>query len=594
MNKVKNKKLFRTFAVDAGNIDIENRKVKVAFSSENPVERFFGNEILSHDPKAVDLTRLMDGAPLLLQHDPERQIGVVEVASIDADKIGRATVRFSKSAEAQDIFQDVVDGIRSKISVGYLIDEMEQDLKKKENYTATRWSPLELSIVSIPADSTVGVGRSENLEEENNLINNNSQIIKIKENKMEETKVTSNEDVLKSERVRVEEIEATSAKFVGRVSKVDELRSEAVKKGWTSERFKGEIADRISDSKPFEAPSSEIGLSQKEKNKYSIRNLILSQIPNTGVRADFEREVSNAVVSKTGRAPRGLFLPYDLQTRDLLAGSGTGANLVGTQFQPQNFQEMLYANQVSVKLGAKSLTGLSQNIAIPKRTAGATSYWVTENAAVTESAATFGQITMSPKTVGAKTDLSRNLLMQGLPSVDTLIQEDMATQLALAIDKAVYFGSGSSGEPTGIVSTSGVGGVTITSNTVSWANLLEFESDVLNANVNSTNCAFVSTPAIQAILKSKVKVSSDSREFAQHEGKVNGYGMNVSSAITSGYLLFGDHSQILVGYFGNGLDIVVDPYSGSNAGTVAITSFISCDVAVRVAASFSVASGITA
>ena len=115
MNKVKNKKLYRTFAVDAGNIDIENRKVKVAFSSENPVERFFGNEILSHDPKAVDLTRLMDGAPLLLQHDPERQIGVVEVASIDADKIGRATVRFSKSAEAQDIFQYVVDGIRSKI-----------------------------------------------------------------------------------------------------------------------------------------------------------------------------------------------------------------------------------------------------------------------------------------------------------------------------------------------------------------------------------------------------------------------------------------------------------------------------------------------
>ncbi len=593
MNKVKNKKLYRTFAVDAGNIDIENRKVKVAFSSENPVERFFGNEILSHDPKAVDLTRLMDGAPLLLQHDPERQIGVVEVASIDNDKIGRATVRFSKSSEAQDIFQDVVDGIRSKISVGYLIDEMEQDLKVKNNYTATRWSPLELSIVSIPADSTVGVGRSENLIEENNVVNNNSQIIKIKENKMEETKVISNDDVLKSERCRVEEIEATSAKFVGRVSKIDELRSEAVKKGWSSERFKGEIADRISDGKPFEAPSSEIGLSQKEKAKYSIRNLILSQIPNTGVRAEYEREISNAVVSKTGRAPRGLFLPYDLQTRDLLAGSGTGANLVGTQYRPENFQEMLYANQLSVKLGAKSLTGLSQNIAIPKRTAGPTAYWVTENAAVTESAATFGQITMSPKTVGAKTDLSRNLLMQGLPSVDSLIQEDMAMTLALAIDKAVYFGSGSSGEPTGIVSTSGVGGVTITSNNITWSNLLEFETDVLNANVNSTNCAFVTTPAIQAILKAKVKVSSDSREFAQHEGKVNGYGVNVSSAITSGYVLFGDHSQILVGYFGNGLDVVVDPYSGSSAGTVAITSFISCDIAVRVAAAFSVASGVT-
>lgn len=599
MNKqILNTKTYRDFKVDSGNIDKENRLVKIAFSSENPVERFFGNEILSHEAGAVDMTRLLDGAPLLLDHDSSKVIGVVENAKIDSDKIGRAVVRFSRNPEAELIFQDVIDGIRKKISVGYIINQITEVAKKSADaistFLATSWTPLEVSIVGIPADSSVGVGRSEENINEENLENKN---IKINERKikMEEVKNDNLEkqDVIKTERERVSEIEATAKKFVGRVGNIEDLRTSAVRNGWSAEQFKAAVADKLSDGKPFETPNTEIGLSEKEIKNYSIQNLILTQIPNTGVRADFEREISNELIKKTGKAPRGLFVPYEVQKRDLLAGSGTGANLVGTQLRPESFIEMLYANQLAIKLGAKTLTGLNQNIAIPKRTAGATAYWVSENSAVTESASTFSQLTMSPKTVGAKTDFSRNLLMQGLPQIDQLITEDMAVQLAKAIDNAVFHGSGSSGEPTGLASQSGVGGVTITSNTITWANLLEYESDVLAANASSSNCKWATTPAIQAILKSKVKVSGDSREFAMGgDGKVNGYDVNVSSNISSGYLFFGDFSQYLIGYFGN-LDVIVDPYSGSSAGTVAITAFSSVDCAARVPGAFSFSSGIT-
>jgi len=156
------KTLTREATFRADSINVENRTVDLAFSSESPVERFYGAEILSHDLGAVRLGRIKDGAPLLMQHSPSRQIGVVASAKIDQDKTGRAKVRFSRSAEAEEIFQDVQDGIRTKVSVGYMVHDMvlEESGDDGDTYRITDWEPLELSLVSIPADNAVGVGRS--------------------------------------------------------------------------------------------------------------------------------------------------------------------------------------------------------------------------------------------------------------------------------------------------------------------------------------------------------------------------------------------------------------------------------------------------
>jgi len=154
----------RSVELDRSAINEDERTVELAFSSEEPVERSFGREVLDHDPKSVNLSRLNGGAPLLLEHDRGEQIGVVEDARVDPDKVGRATVRFSKAARAQEIFQDVLDGIRRMVSVGYRVDEFVQDSVDgdgPETYRAKSWSPLEVSIVSIPADTSVGVARGE-------------------------------------------------------------------------------------------------------------------------------------------------------------------------------------------------------------------------------------------------------------------------------------------------------------------------------------------------------------------------------------------------------------------------------------------------
>lgn len=148
-----------TFRADS--VNEEARTVEIAFSSEAPVNRWYGKEILSHAPGAVIMKRLKDGAPLLHQHRPGEQIGVVDSARIDQDKTGRAVVRFSRGSAADEIFQDVKDGIRRKVSVGYIVHNVKLDESndKDDTYIVKKWEPLELSLVSIPADNAVGVGR---------------------------------------------------------------------------------------------------------------------------------------------------------------------------------------------------------------------------------------------------------------------------------------------------------------------------------------------------------------------------------------------------------------------------------------------------
>jgi HK97 family phage prohead protease len=140
--------------------EVEDRTYEFPFSSEYPVARYFGNEILSHEKGAADLSRLNDSAPLLFNHDPDRVIGVVERAYLDDKKRkGYAKVRFSRNPFAQEILSDVKDGVLRNVSFGYSIDKMEE--REGGDFVATSWAPYEVSVVSIAADPhQVGIGRS--------------------------------------------------------------------------------------------------------------------------------------------------------------------------------------------------------------------------------------------------------------------------------------------------------------------------------------------------------------------------------------------------------------------------------------------------
>ncbi len=158
---MKTKTLYRNIAVRAEDVNEESRTIDLSFSSESPVERWFGNEVLDHKRNSVDLSRLNDGAPLLYNHNSNQYIGVVERAKL-SEKRGLATVRFSKSELGEKILQDVRDGILKNISFGYRINKMVMESESEEGatYRATDWMPFEISVVTVPADNSVGIGRS--------------------------------------------------------------------------------------------------------------------------------------------------------------------------------------------------------------------------------------------------------------------------------------------------------------------------------------------------------------------------------------------------------------------------------------------------
>lgn len=159
----------RAAQFDRATVDQDARTMELSFSSEEPYERYWGIEILGHNPDEVRLDRINDAGALLMDHNTKDQIGVVEKTWIDtATRKARALVRFGKSARASEILQDVIDGIRKNVSVSYNIQRMKLMKSEKidgtnetvDTYRVTDWEPLEISLVSVPADVTVGVGRS--------------------------------------------------------------------------------------------------------------------------------------------------------------------------------------------------------------------------------------------------------------------------------------------------------------------------------------------------------------------------------------------------------------------------------------------------
>jgi phage head maturation protease len=156
------KNQYRSFSIESGKINDEERTVELSFSSEEPVSRYFGTEILDHKPSSVDLSRLNNNAAVLIDHGGD-QVGSVVGAKIENGR-GMAKIKFSRSVRGEEILQDVKDGIRTNISFGYQLNGL--TLEKEEAgedpvYRSFDWTPFEISVVAVPADATIGIGRSQ-------------------------------------------------------------------------------------------------------------------------------------------------------------------------------------------------------------------------------------------------------------------------------------------------------------------------------------------------------------------------------------------------------------------------------------------------
>ena len=572
----------RAMSLDASPIDEEKRTVKIAISSEEPVQRSFGNEVLEHSAEAIDLSFLASGrAPLLLDHDPEKQIGVIESVDLDGSaRRLRATVRFGKGALAREAFDDVLDGIRANISVGYSISKMQKDSRDGETYIAKSWRPMEASLVSIPADVTVGVGRSSEQPKKPEIVTY------VEDSKMSEVDIAAVEAQARQSASK----NAAQILELGQRHGQSELAHKAIAEGTSIEEFRGSVLEKIGSQRALEA--QEIGLTKEQTKRFSLVKAIHALANPTDRRAQeaaaFEFEASRAASEQYGRSAQGIMLPAEVMKnwkRDL--NSSDDAAIFGDDFRGGDFIDVLRNASSVMQAGATMLGGLSGDVKIPKKTAAATAAWIaSEGGAAAESEMTVGQVTMTPKTLGAFTDVTRQLLIQSSLDVEALIRNDLTSAIALTIDKAGLEGAGTSGAPTGILSTSGVNTVTaFSAANPTFAEVVTLETAVAEDNALMGNLAYILPAGMYGALKTTEKAAGTAQFVIEPGGTMNGYRAIVSNQATAGNLYFGNFSDLLIGMFG-GLDIVVDPYTASTTGTIRVVALQSVDVAVRHAVSF--------
>jgi HK97 family phage major capsid protein len=605
--------LHRSLEFDRAAVNEEKRTVELAFSSDAPVERWFGNEILDHNSGACDLSRLNNGGALLLEHDPDKQIGVIESARIDSDRKGRAVVRFGTSQRANEIFEDVKGGIRRLVSVGYRIKKMVREKMEEnvETFRATSWQPLELSIVAIPADASVGVGRSNDTDlqtifEERNMAEPNTETPPAPTVNVEVIR----EEARKNEQTRIRELTAIGERMEHLIPGARDMATNAINQGLGLEHFRKELFEKMPKPEAIRSnPNPGIGMTEKDKKEYSLVraiNLLSDRKPLDG----FELECHQECARKFGTdAKRSFFVPLDIIKRtSLISGTASlGGATVATDYRPGEFIDILRNRMRVAQMGATMLTGLNGPIAIPKQLTSGTATWAaSELAATTESNLTLGQVTMGPKTCTSEQSYSKLLLVQNNPSVEALVRNDIISIIALALDLAALHGTGSTGQPTGLISVSGIGSVTIGENggAPTWDSLVDLETEVALDNADVENMGYLTNAKVRGKLKKTYRTTAGEMPIwanwpgEKGAGELNGYiarvTNQVSGALTKGTVtgalsaaFFGNWADLVIGQWGPGIDLLVDPYSGAATRIIKIFGDVFADVGVRRSESFS-------
>lgn len=636
------------------------RTYEVAISSEEPVERYFGIEILSHDKDAVDLSRLSDGRhPLLVNHSTDDQIGVVESARLDDDKILRGDVRFSRSARAQEIEQDVGDEIRTLISVGYEIisvqekktrddgtvetrdltgEELAIEMRSKYGsdwnraapqtradssdklpvYVVNRWRPFEVSVVPIPADVRVGVGRAAGVGAGNHDDNDDNtaertgddlgenqetpkpaetikQISQKGERKME---TPSGKEAEEKRRNEILEIGERYAKYI----KTTDI-SEALRADWSPDKFRDLVMDRM-ETQHTKRDAGEIGMTQKEVRQYSFGRAIVAAMTGDWSKAGFELEASRAVEKQFGMTAQGFLLPIDYLNRgrrDFNMGTATEAgNLRETMLDVAGYTDVYRANMVLGGMGIRILSGLSGNVDIPKKAVASTLGMLAERGSASETNPTTGKATLSPKRVGAYVEPSKQSIIQSAIALEPMLRDDLVTGAAVLMESQAINGVGSNNEMTGIRTTSGIGTVVGGTNglALAWSHLVDLESACANVNAEpGLRAGYVTNTKVRG--KGKQVTKSTYMPFLWVDGATpfNGYRVGVtnnvpsnltkgtSTTICSSILFASDWSMGVLGLFG-APDVTVDPYTLADTGGVRITLNQYADFVVRRAEAF--------
>jgi len=570
--------------------------IEFSFSSEEPVERYFGMEVLSHKSGAMNMVRLNSGAaPWLWNHNPDVVLGKVERAWQGGDGRGMVRTRWSPNTKSEGsdewkVRQNWEAGIIRNVSFMYSIDAP-LDLRSREGVAlVTAFTPMEVSTVSIPTDVTVGQCRA--------IGEIAAPAADQTQPPIESMEPTIDIEAVKAQAAADERSRVSSITGLCRTHAADDLAQGLIERGATESHAMKEVlaaigkrasqpaAPKAAAAQPIASGgSADIGLTDKEARNFSFMKAMRAQLfPNERAfqnEAAFEREASNAAAQRMGMSPKGILIPNDVLSRSLNAGTASGAgDLIFTDARPGSFIELLRKRNFLTGLGVTILSGLTGPVAIPKQTGASQVYWKGEGVAAAESEPSVGQVNMTLKEMSAWTRFSRSLMLQSSIDVETFVRNDLVTVMALEQARVALYGLGSSSQPEGLKLTTGINTKDFNAGQPTYAELVEMETLVAADDADIGTMGYVTNATIYGGFKTTEKASSTAQFVLEPGGTVNSYGVTRSNQVESGDVFFGVWNQLVLGLFG-AVDLQVNPYSEDKEGNIRVVAHQAIDYAVR-------------
>lgn len=356
---------------------------------------------------------------------------------------------------------------------------------------------------------------------------------------------------------------------------------------------------------------------KKDLNSYSFLKTIRAKAEGKnleGIEAEMhqeaEKEAKDAGVSISGAGVPQVMLGWDrelTQNRDMEVGAATaGGHLVATDLE--GFVPALRPKLTVREAGAQILSGLVGNLDIPKKTGETSATWEGEKDPNAETTPTVGKLTLTPKRLGAYTEMTKQLMIQSSYGVENMVREDLGFAIQKAVDYAALAGdSGTITEqPDGILYTPGIGavfaggaatdGINVNGAAPAYADVINLETAIATENADMGNLSYIVTPGMRGKLKqTKVDAGSGIFVWGQDQRELNGYRALVTTQMPSNFTkgagtnlhaaIFGNWNELIIGNWA-GIDLVIDPYTLAGNAKIKVTINSWWDMVVRHAESF--------
>ena len=599
-------------------------------------------EVLDFSLSSVRMTRFEQGVvPVLDNHDRwggvRSQLGKAENARLE-DGRGLATIRFSNRTEVDGIVQDVRDGILTGISVGYRVNKYKRDGKTADGVLRRRavdWEPLEISLAPVPADGESRVRATEQTEyhlaviegEEERAVsvadapaspdNTPPQVATKKEpiaargsvvNKHKQYRMKTVTELRQLRAAKADELagivegarsanlELTDEQLTRKAALVEEIEAvEAqIREAEATERILAERTARAA------AGASAGNAEQKEKkamaSQFSIARAAL-KIANGEQLDGIEAEMTQHGRSQ-GSTGGEIVLPFDFVRTggadDFQAASGSGSGAVATQVP--EYIAALYAPLLLEQLGAITMRGLSSDLKMPRTTVKASATAETEVSEAAASGLNIGELTMTPHRYASFSRISRQLQIQSAVGIDAAIMRELRMGFESKINVDCLTGASGGDNIVGLINTVGVNTLTPADNT-DYAAIVGALYQLVLANHGLTAASrWALSPEAHNLFDNAVQVTGVKALLNNNQLKglpymASPYLPDASAGV--GRALFGDFSGLMVGYWGAGIEFIIDPYSLKKFSQIEIQAVQYVDLGVAQPSGFAVCSDIS-